>query len=286
MVTKYGYNPSWFYRNTVSGLDPVQGSCNDCYLIAALGAVAWTCPGQIRIPDPSGNISVHFWDTGRLAWSNWFTAAKTESLPVDESGNLFGARSMDANETWPAVYEKLYALFRGVSPSDGGPDIAGNMPDGNALECLSALTGWKTVSLLTSSYSPDALWTALKPRTSGSKTMFPMVAWTYPNLPALQPGTAIMPKHSFPVLGIYTDAGGSNYLVLRNPRGSVTRNSGISMLDSGSWTFTETIFSAPGVAMAFPRPVPRTLSFNLGQGIFALAMKEVPAYFEGIGYVT
>ena len=286
VFTKYMYNPNWVFRNAISGLDPVQGSCNDCYNIAALGALAWTCPGQIRIPDANGNVNVHFWDTSKLAWSSWFTASKTETLPVDENGNLCGARSMDAYETWPAVYEKLYALFRGVPLVGDGPDIFNQMPDGNALENLSALTGWKAVSLLTSAYSPDSLWNAVKPRTTGSKVMYPMVAWTYPGLPSLQPGNAILPKHSFSVLGIYTDPGGSNYLVLRNPLGPVTRNSGINMLDSGSWTFTESIFSAPGVAAAFPRPVNKTLPFSLNQGVFALAVSDLFKYFEGIGYVT
>jgi Calpain family cysteine protease len=284
--TQYASNPSWLYRNTISGLDPVQGSCNDCYLIAALGALAWTCPGQIRIPDANGNINVRFWDASRAVWSGLFTASRTETLPVDENSCICGARSMDANEIWPAVYEKLYALYRGVPQVSGGPDIFTQMPDGNALETLSTLTGWRTASLLTSAYTPDTFWNALRPRTSGSKVMYPMVAWTYPGLPSLPAGNAILQRHSFAVLGLYTDAGGTNHLVLRNPIGPVTRNAGISLLDSGSWTYLDTTYSAPGVPAPFPRPINKTLSFSLGQGIFALPLAEVFSYFEGVGYLT
>jgi hypothetical protein len=179
-------------------------------------------------------------------------------------------------------------MFRGVPIVGGGPDIVNSMPDGNAQENLSALTSWKTVpALLMSNYTADTLWSALKPLAKGSKFAYPMVAWTYTSLPSIPVGRyAIVQKHQYPVLGIYTDSGGSNYLVLRNPLGSVTKNSGINLLDSGTWTFTEATFSAPGVQSAIPRPYLRTLSFNLDQGLFALALNEVLTYFEGIGYVT
>ncbi len=275
----WAYNASWFYRNTISGLDPVQGVARDCYLIAALSALAWTCPSRIKSPDASGNVTVN------LSGTN-YTATRTEPLPVDTSNNLCCARSMDVNETWPGIYEKLYALFRGVPIVGSGPDICNQMPDGNALETLNVLSGWRAaLPLLVNTYNANTLWNAVTPLTNGTKVKYPMVAWTYPTVTPPQPGTAIYIKHSYSVLGVHT-AGGTNYLVLRNPFGSVTANPGISMLTSGSWTYTETTYTAPNVAAAMPRPFAKTLSFDLTKGIFALPMQEVLTYIEGIGYVT
>ena len=281
-MASWTYKATWVYKKLYSGLDPFQNaSMPDCYLISALSALAWACRVNIANPDGSGNVKL------TIAGKD-YTAAKAEELPVDGAGNLRGARSAGANETWPAVYEKMYARFLGIASdpeSPGNPDVCNQMPqDGNALTTLADITAWNANSEVSGNYQKifDNL-------TADSKVKYPVVAWTYPALEGIQTGYAVMPKHAYSVLGTYIE-GATKYIVLRNPLGAVAQNAGITMKTAGNWAYKDRCYkkNASEFTAIYIGGIPpaKTLSFNLTQGIFALEVGEFSKYFERFGWLT
>jgi hypothetical protein len=282
MACAWTYNANWVYRKVFSGLDPFQRTnMPDCYLISALSSLAWVCRVNIQNPDALGNVTL------KIGGKN-FVAQKTETLPVDAAGNLCCAKSSGPNETWPAIYEKMYAKFLNI-PSDpnnpNNPDICNQMPvQGNPLTTLVDLTSWISNSELSANY--NKIFTNL---TIETKVKYPVVAWTYTNLPGFQSGYAVMPKHAYSILGTYSEAG-KNYVVLRNPLGSVAANAGLTMKTAGGWNFKDRCYTrnATEYTAIYPGGVPptRTINFDLTQGLFALEVSEFSKYFERFGWVT
>jgi hypothetical protein len=102
----------------VSYEDINQGRFGDCWYIASLIAVTQRDPEFIREgirENPNGTVSVRIWDQDGN--ERWVTV--TADLPMDENGNPMGAYG--DGDTWPAYYEKAFALVYG--DDDGGaPD--------------------------------------------------------------------------------------------------------------------------------------------------------------------
>jgi hypothetical protein len=217
-----------------------------------------------------------------------FTAKKTEELPVDASGNLNCARSSGPNETWPAIYEKMYAKFLNIGSdpsSPNNPDVCNKMPkDGNALVTMVDLTSWTDHSEPSANYRK--IFTDL---TTETKVKYPVVASTPPALSGMPAGYAVMEKHAYSVLGTYSESG-RDYIILRNPLGPVTANPGLTMKTTGSWTYKDRCYkrNAFEFTAIYPGGVPpvKTLNFDLSQGLFALEVGEFARYFEKFGWVT
>jgi hypothetical protein len=95
-----------------------QGRLGDCWYIASLTATAHANPKFIQEGikrNPNGTIDVRIWDKdGNLHW-----VTVTPDLPMDAGGNLMSANGN--GESWPAYYEKAFALMYG-SDDGGGPD--------------------------------------------------------------------------------------------------------------------------------------------------------------------
>jgi hypothetical protein len=273
------YNTNWVYQKKFSGLDPFQRTdMPDCYFSAALSSLAWACRVNITNQDAQGNVTL------KIGGKD-FIAKKNEDLPVDAAGNFYCARSSGPNETWPAIYEKMYAKFLNLDPDPGNPnnpDMYNKMPkDGNALVTLVDLTSWTDHSEPSSNY--QKIFTDL---TKEQKTKYPVVASTYTTLPGIPTGYAVMPKHDYSVLGTYTE-GSTNYVVLRNPLGSVAQNPGITMKTTGNWSYRARCFKRNAAEFPLPEGAPlTTLSFNLSQGLFALEVSEFAKYFVRFGWVT
>jgi hypothetical protein len=280
-VMAWTYKTTWVYQKVFSGLDPIQQKgIPDCYLMAALSALAWVCRVNITLPNAQGDVPLKI--RGRD-----FTARKTEELPVDAGGNLTCARSSGPNETWPAIYEKMYAKFLNIGSDPGSPsnpDVCNGMPkDGNALVTLVDLTSWTDHSEPSANYKK--IFTDL---TTETKVKYPVVAST-PDLSGIPTGYAVMPKHDYSVLGTYSEAG-KDYIVLRNPLGSVSQNSGITMKTTGSWTYKDRCYkkNAEEYKPIYPGGIPptKTLNFDLSRGLFALEVSEFTKYFIKFGWLT
>jgi type VI secretion system secreted protein VgrG len=197
----------------VSVDDVKQGAIGDCYLAAAMGALAYAAPGEIekRMKDNGdGTVSV------RLGQGQEVKVDK--ELPTLTGQPLY-AKSTDPKEMWPALLEKAYAYEFGGG--EGYQGIVGGWP-GNAVRNI---TGWpKQTSYLggTSATNPkerEALLATLsqadkKPTAASSRNPTKNDETGKPRYTA---SGRIIGDHSYTVLGTSKSADGKDMVVLRNP---------------------------------------------------------------------
>ena len=181
-----GYHPDgfeWndegrFYNEATEFLDPVQGGVGDCYFIAALASVAWSMPSTIadktRATGHDNQAFKHqvsfFGDAG------WGGVEVTDRILTNGGGPTF-ARSSEAGEIWPAVYEKAYAKWR-LGSSDDFPAIP-SISGGDPSIAARALTGLQDYRNWHSSFTSPKILELIKSHCSSGRTTTPMVAWTH-----------------------------------------------------------------------------------------------------------
>lgn len=112
-----------------------------------------------------------------------------------------------------------------------------------------------------------------------------MVALTKPSFTGWPTnGNLVIPIHAYSVFGTYIDNQNKNYIVLRNPLGNLTANTGIDMITSTiGWTFTDICYGRN--AQQLQNNGSKTEPFSLSKGLFALNIDEVKTYFDWFGYV-
>jgi hypothetical protein len=310
--------PSWFFLDKYQAGDPVQGAACDCYFIAALSSVAWTCQTGVIKKDETTSPSyytVKFYDdkAGVVA-----TIGVSKDLPVINN-NLVYADSSTANEAWPAYYEKAYAQFSAnLGSNTAATQLVATLPQqtmnalcsgGNPLLSLFHITKpWgfttKTAKFPATDYADaGAMWNAINALTSGNKTKYPTVAWTYRDrdhaAQTLRMATAdwllkwadyasdrIIAQHSYSVLGTYKDATtGRQYIILRNTFGSDHVDPAVPNLYTGLWSCTNRFYKPAGVLNPAILPDSPTTDLSYRDGIFALEADAFRAYFEAFGWV-
>lgn len=315
--------PPWFYQDDFHGSDPVQGYACDCYFIAALSSVAWTCRSFVIKQDETTNpgyYTILFFDDSASP-SVSVTIGVSKKLPVNGSDVRVYATSSTANETWPSVYEKAYAKFWKNLGSNQSSYLFDTLTQaeldslclgGNPLASLLHITQpWgytqKKVKYTAVDYADaTAVWTAINGLTNGTKTKFPMVAFTYDDAAAAASAlgmaqeswlqkwedyqnTKIVKAHSYSILGTY-QGGGKQYIVLRNPFGPAGGDPAISsnLLYTGSWSYTIKYYKPLGAvnfALGPARGERSPLNLSLPDGIFALEAEAFRAYFKTFGWV-
>jgi hypothetical protein len=113
-------DPLFKTPGTVDASSISQGQFGDCWYIASLTATAQADPKFIQEgikQNPNGTVNVRIWD--KDGNKHWVTV--TPDLPMDKNGNLVSAHG--DQETWPAYYDKAFALMYG--------DDTGGAPDGH-----------------------------------------------------------------------------------------------------------------------------------------------------------
>jgi len=198
--------------NGVQVSDVRQGAIGDCFLAAALAAVAGTNPSAITgaIKDNGdGTYTVRFYN---LDWSG---SKKAESITVDADLPMNGdapayAKSTESLELWPSILEKAYAQWK------GSYDAIGH--GGNAGDVMEALTGERSRSKSTGG-DTDALWTRMKEATEQKK---PMCAGSGDKDDAKykDPKAGVYGWHAYTVLGVEEKKNGDTtekLVKLRNP---------------------------------------------------------------------
>jgi hypothetical protein len=129
--------PDPLFKDSVSVDDIHQRQFGDCWYVASLAAVAQKDPQFIRDgikQNPNGTVSVRVWDEG----GNYQWVTMTADLPCDTNGNPIS--TYGNGESWPAYYEKAFALsytgddegergyggIEGDDPKQSAPYLTGN----------------------------------------------------------------------------------------------------------------------------------------------------------------
>jgi hypothetical protein len=281
--TKEGWQPpqtDWvdmgdFYEEGTEPGDPIQGALGDCYLIAALSAVAWARPHVIAHRNRrTGTDQQAFVDMVEFRPEGAPVPVEvTERVPVTSGVHRFKfAKSSETGEIWPAVYEKAYAKWKTGATHDQPeyPRIAGGDPARACADLIGGVCHYQW----TRSLSADDLWGEVRKHARGNRTFDPMVAWTYsssgaaPDKDVDYAKLGLVANHAYTVLG-WELQNNVKYIVLRNPWGTHIPTQDVL---AGTWQAWD---------MSYQRP---TLLNN--GGIFALKAATFKKYFAGLGFAV
>lgn len=127
--------------------DIAQGDVGDCWILAALGAIAMVSPDRIEkmITDNyDGTYSVRFADGQVVTVSGDMWAQDWSYVSEDYTKDTSNLRMAHANEhgtaQWPWIIEKAYATRAGGFDAPGEVGIDG----GYATDAFKALVGWES----------------------------------------------------------------------------------------------------------------------------------------------
>ena len=258
---------------SVSWLDPEQGCTNDCYLIAAMIALAWARPHKWRqtLADATqageDKLTVDFFGKNKNAVDPppFDVPAR---VPLDAGHNWIYAHSTDHDETWPALIERAFVmlhanLLNGEPTVDDYRDIGRDMFPSDAARVL--MGGTSILHLGGVVLKP---YDFVVERCDESVAVSPTMAST--RKPAELPAadwtqSTLVGDHAYAVLGLTVD-NGVNFVVLRNPHGN---NAPVPGAPSGDW--------AAGAALN------EGLSVKLGQhGVIAVSEQSFNKFFESV----
>jgi hypothetical protein len=195
----------------IRGTDPAQNYIGDCYLMAAMSAVAYKQPSAIRRAfklerDGSYNVTLYKKKGGRLVPRIINIDA---DLPRDGWYGYYYAGAKNPKELWPALLEKAFAARAGSYDK-----IQGGMP-GDAME---AITGKKSsyLGFRNTPREADKVWAAIGAAMRAKK---PTCAATLGDSSRKKfDGTNIYSDHTYAVFGV-SESKGVRYVHLRNPWG-------------------------------------------------------------------
>lgn len=267
-----------FFNETAEFFDPVQGAVANCYYIAALSALAWAAPFR---------ISHHTRATGlnQAQYVNRVTFFRPDSggqvdreievtdlVPRTAGGSFIYCRSSEADECWPAIYEKAFAKLVTNNNTDQ-PDITAT-GWGDCVWATAQLTGGARAYYDTASRSDDQLWNLLRSHCMSYRTIRPMTAWTYgsgadsPDK-VVYADANVVGSHCYTVLGwAYRHC--KRYILLRNP-----------------WGHTEVTASAlDATVQAWDVSWWRPIALKDVDGTFAMEIGAFKRYFAGFGVVS
>lgn len=218
------YEGKLFHRG-VRAQDISQGWLSDCYLAAALAAVAQRHPDVIRagIVDRGGDVyAVRFYQL------DWRGKAKEEWVEVDadfpwyQDKNTWAyLQSTQKGELWPSLVEKAYAKWKAGGAGDYD-EIGQGGWEGDVMEAMTGLPAdSETVSAVG---QDDALWKRLQDAAAAGKAM---TAGTFDDKHGADTrfgdATGIYGNHAYTVMGVRTKGRGKaaqRMVQLRNPWGS------------------------------------------------------------------
>jgi Calpain family cysteine protease len=261
-----------FFKDMAEFDDPIQGAVGNCYLIAAIAAVAWADPYTIaHHTRPTGPG-----DTDRVNTIEWFTKGGSKDAPtarVEVTDKVIVnastlrqpyCSSHDLNELWPSLYEKSFAKWILKDPGDT-PDIT-QTAGGDPAKCTAQINGKTPYYFATASRTADQLYTIVRSHSMSYKTFAPMTAWTYASGPQYT-GSNIIANHAYTVLG-WAWQNSKQYIVLRNPWG-VTEPHGLNTYQ--------------GLLSFFDGSLWHPINTIPNDGIFALEASAFKYYYACLG---
>lgn len=268
-----------FFDHGTQYSDPQQGALGDCWLISTLASIAWTRPTTIiDVNRPTGTGAQDFLDQIQLAGTD---CQVSEKVPMGGSAGSYYymfARGSDGKETWPAIYEKAFAKWKSGNLTDEPPygTLNGNSPIYACQTLIPALTGTYNNVYTQTDAAVESLISA---HCTKQKSTNPMMACTwgsaadakkYANLTIAYDSTSgIVADHCYSVLG-FTEAGGVQYVVLRNPWGY--HEGTLDVLK------TPATWSPGGIAT---NPLVEAVPLNT-VGVFAMKTSTFKQYYTGV----
>lgn len=266
----------------VSFLDPVQGNVNDCYLISAMIALAWSRPAEWtqRVRSTvvgTGASTVYRYEFfgGPEALEPAFVVAPW--LPTDVHHRLAYARSTDGSEAWAPMFEKAFVmrecgrLTKDPEPSDYQYISDHRLKPHTACRALAGGASRSIGSEILGGNAPSA---TVRQRCDARRvTTEPTMAWTWEDVQLMRglgwKSTGLAHNHAYAVLGLMSWQG-VDHVVLRNPLGASPHCPGGHA--SGKWR------PGPG-----PSGVPEV---ELAEcGVFALRADWFDTCFAAVGWV-
>jgi hypothetical protein len=257
-------------------LDPVQGNCNNCHLIAALSSLAWVFPQKIvqsiaRTANPA---------VDQVTFYNPVVNVLMNETVWTQANQYLYTRSADyqSGELWPALYEKAYAKLllgqiaqlpdpadpgtigwgaKSISPLQriSGYGGAGQYATGEAFPAGGPYADWFDVIR---SYCDSYV-------NNSAQTMFPGIAWTG--------------AHTFSILGV-NNAGGK-WIIVRDPLAN-NSNKPAGTLGAANWNVSHSNYNAghiiPGTTAAMAIPLANGI-----YGVSAAAFKGFVTNFAFAG---
>jgi hypothetical protein len=262
-----------------------QGVINNCSFIASLISVSWVT--GLPVPRPKGfdateKYSIQFWDAPNQPYVPDFWVS--EKFWMDENNNFKYARSSEAGELWPAVYEKAYANF--IQPNKNGDidDMAAIQWPAPDKPALVTLIGWNTrPNVTTTGKSGDVIYGEIAPKCTGKKTTRPMVAWT--KAAGVPVDAQLKPNHTYSILGVFSSGNPAvKYIVLRNPLGKMAGATTPGALVGGNWAaVNDSWYDANSIQIGGRGT--RNIPFNADIGLFALPANNFQQYFAAYTWV-
>jgi hypothetical protein len=266
-----------FFNETAEFFDPIQGAVANCYFIAALSAVAWATPFRIRhLTRATGEGQESFTnlvqffkpDSGGELDTN---VEVTDTVPLGAGGGFLYARSSEAGEIWPAIYEKAYAKLKSGTTTDH-PDIL-STAWGDCVWATAQLTGGHREYHNTADNTADKLWDVVRANSLSGRTFNPMTAWTYASgddapKKVVYADANVVGSHCYTILGWdYRD--GRKYIILRNPWGNTEAT--VQNLTDTTWLYD----------ISWWRPI----DLAVIDGTFAVEASAFKQYWAGLGVV-
>ena len=267
------------------GDDPMQGGLGDCYFIASIAATAWAKPYSIinraslsycdSTGDAESNIThqIDFYkESSSGNYSTKVSVEVTDSIPLNSNSPIY-AKSFDAKETWPSVYEKAYAKYRNAYSGDK-PNYWLIGQGGASRHTIGEVTGGKVTVKWHNSTSASALLKFIQGNCNAwtlnnywgkdgysHRLKNPMVAGCL-----TRNDCGVVSGHAYSVLGFDHDDQGQYYVVLRNPWG---RYPAVKDVKIGNWNV---ISYRKGYGSSIPLNV--SSSTSRWGGIFALKLES------------
>jgi len=205
------------FKDGVSPEDVQQGQIGDCYLPAAISALAKSDPTLLQnmIKDNGdGTYTVTFKKRD-------YRTGKAVDVPVKVDGDLYarawggplygssnGDKTEKGMELWFPILEKAYAQWKGSYNTIGSGGLSSDVWE--------ACTGKEGVSESISYMGADKLWTEIKSAVDSKR---PVGAGTYgEEEDARYTNSGVYADHAYSILG-YKEKDGVKYVTMRNPWG-------------------------------------------------------------------